>query len=321
MNSGQKRLNRLSGEGLKCLSPSPGDACPSISVMHSQPDRRATSAPHGISPPETRRILTAVHELAGHGHKLACVVLGDALLDLPERQAREMLRRFESRIALDLGRAGFPVLRLTVIESRPSFHANIVTFDYPKIERLRASTLFGDCLRGEDAIQQVDDVAGLVSYLAKERTSTATHTLGNRISARRTGSHRLESKKSGDRVRLSDELKDRLEGIIPPYKASYAKGLTKPLAQTVTSALAKPLVEAQPGPAIRVEETGQLALDFAPDNVIQLAETKGRARGLLQDDLARVLFISRPTFANARAGRYRLSSWALARVAEYARAA
>jgi len=319
MDSGQKRLNRLSDEGVKGQSPSPGDTCPSISVMHSQPDPRATSAPHGISPPETRRIWTAVHELAGHGHKLAWIVLGDALLDLPERQAREMLRRFESRIALDLGRAGFPVWRLTVIHAEPKFHANIVTFDYPKIERLRASALFGDCLRGKKAIQPVPDVAGLVSYLAWERTSTATHTLGNRISARRTGSHRLESKESGDRVRLSDELKDRLQGIIPPYKASYAKGLTKPAA--IKPALAKPLVEAQPGPAIRVEETGQLAFDFAPDNVIQLAETKGRAQGLLQDDLARALFISRPTYANARAGRYRLSGWALARVAEFARAA
>lgn len=311
MGSNRKRL---SGERVRGLSPSPGDARPSISVMHSQPDPRATSAPHGISPPETRRIWTAVHEMAGHGHKLAWIVLGDALLDLPEWQAREWLRRFESRIALDLGRAGFPVLRVTVIHAEPKFHANIVTFDYPKIERLRASALFGDCLRGEDAIQQVDNVAGLVSYLAWERTSTATHTLGKRISARPTGSHRLESKLSGDRVRLSEELKDRLKGIIPPYKASYAKGLTKPAA-------IKPLVEAQPGPAIRVEETGQLALDFAPDNVIQLAETKRRELGLRQDDLARAMGISRPTLANANAGRYRLSGWALARAAEYARAA
>lgn len=321
----RQRKKGLSGQRLirPCAAHPP--AAPSISVMHSQVPLRPTALPHGISSAETRRIWTAVHELARHGHGLAWIVLGDGLLNLVEHEAREKLRRFESRLALDLGRAGFPVWRVTVIHSEPRFHANIVTFDYPAIERLRTSALFGDCLQGKKAIQPVGDLAQLVSYLAWERASEATHTLGNRISARRKGSHRLESKRSGDRVKLSEDLEKQLEGIIEPWRRSYAKGLTKPAA--IKPSLAKPLpvpvIEATQLVAVE-EPSGQMS--FAPalgeiDDLMTKADAKRRALGIRQEEASDRMHLARSTFANIIARRYRPSPWVMARAAEFLRAA
>lgn len=313
MNSGEKRL---SDERDKGLSPSSGIALAFDSV-EGLPEPTACS--WGISGPELERLDNAIHILRRTRRPMAYLVRGDEILDKPEKEARLIDRKLKSDLVTYLKRNRRPAFWLEVLETGGGFHSNLIVPFYDGLDRLRANATYGPGLRGEKAIQTVYDWLELRNYLAGERTPQADFKHGKGLSRRTTGSHRFETKDGGDRVRVSDalELAMRAAGVWTDYQRSYAK----PLAQTVTSALAKPLVEAQPGPAIRVEETGQLALDFAPDNVIQLAETKGRAKGLLQDDLARALFISRPTYANAKARRYRLSGWALARAAEYARAA
>lgn len=312
MGSNRKRL---SGEGVKGLSPSSGIALAFDSVEGlSEP----TACSWGISGPELERLDGAIHILRRTRRPMAYLVLGDEILDKPEKEARLIDRKLKSDLVTYLKRNRRPAFWLEVLETGGGFHSNLIVPFYDGLDRLRANATYGPGLRGKKAIGKVDNWPGLRDYLAGERTPQADFPHGRGLSRRTKGSHRFETKDGGDRVRVSDalELAMRDAGVWTEYQRTYAK--PKP-------ALAEPLpaipVEAQPGPAIRVEETGQLALDFAPDNVIQLAETKGRAKGLLQDDLARALFISRPTYANARAGRYRLSGWALARVAEYARAA
>jgi hypothetical protein len=65
---------------------------------------------------------------------------------------------------------------------------------------------FPNYMRRPDAMQPVDEVNGLVSYLSKEMTTQATRALDPRPSSRLRGSHRLEG--DGDRVSLSRPLKN-----------------------------------------------------------------------------------------------------------------
>lgn len=120
-------------------------------------------------------------------------------------------------------------------------------------------------------------------------------------------------------VRLS--LSPRLNAILIEHQADRETARSRPIpAQPVAIT---PLPPAGPAQLVAVEEaTGQFALILGSlDNPIIAAEVKRKALGLRQEDLADAMGIARPTLANVVAGRYRPSPWAMARAAEFLRAA
>jgi DNA-binding XRE family transcriptional regulator len=244
---------------------------------------------------------------------LAYIVFGDGLMDLQEREARRIDRAFRSALIQALRRDGQPAWMLSVVEATGGFHVNIVCPRFPGIDRFRKSATYGFALAGKKAIQLVNDPRGLRNYLAAERTSQAKSVWGVALGPRVPGSHRLETKASGDRVKVSKDLQREMEkaGQWQPFKQSYAKPL----------ALPAPLPKPQPLETV-TEASGQIALVLGKiDNPIAAAEAKRRTLGIRQEDLAERLGIARPTLANAAAGRYRLSDWVMARAAEFLREA
>lgn len=76
-------------------------------------------------------------------------------------------------------------------------------------------------------------------------------------------------------------------------------------------------IQAPPMVPIIEDAAGQLGFVLGePDNLVIRLDEWRKAQGVRQEDIAAAMGISRPTFANARAGRYRLSAWAMSRAAE-----
>lgn len=202
-------------------------ACARARCVNSSPlsDPPRTALEHGLSAEELQRISGGMHALKRTGHGILYAVLGDAVLDLPEAQAREVIRAFTSRIVRDQARAGLRPFWLRVMESGGGLHANILFVATPEMKRsLASSEAFKPYLKRKKAIQWVDDFAGLASYLSKERPPVVKG--GSRLGSRSKGSHKL-GKAGGDRVTLSRELRDHAieAGLITPWKRTKAKAL------------------------------------------------------------------------------------------------
>lgn len=81
-------------------------------------------------------------------------------------------------------------------------------------------------------------------------------------------------------------------------------------------------IQAPPMVPIIEDAGGQLGFVLGePDNLVIRLDEWRKAQGARQEDVAAAIGISRPTFANALAGRYRLSAWAMSRAAELLKAA
>lgn len=225
-----------------------------------------TALPHGLSSEEVERIAGAVQTLRVTGLKCVYLVLGDELLNLPMKTAREVIARFTSRIVLEQGRAGLPKLWLRVLETKGGLHAN---FAFPAtpgmIAKLRASAEFKPFLKGLKAIQWIYSWNGLTErYLPKERVPYCRH--DSRLAPRERGSHRLEG--GGDRVRLSDALREDAlaAGLIEPWARTNANVTKPPKPARKARAAARASVRPEPArspeppsPAVPADPEAQLS--------------------------------------------------------------
>jgi PAS domain-containing protein len=181
----------------------------------------------------------------------------------------------------------------------------ITIWEYPADGRLHCHVLTWIDPDHRDVLNRLCDDADIraekwgrdIGYFTKERQPLGPPDYERRQKWSRTTGQPLRGK------RLS--LTHGLKAIITKHQAAQiaAPGRPPPL-ETV------------------IEASGQIALMLGEvDNPIAAAEAKRRALGIRQEDLAERLGIARPTLANAAAGRYRLSDWAMARAAEFLREA
>jgi hypothetical protein len=108
---------------------------------------------------------------------------------------------------------------IIVKELRPS----VCCFPATPVVVSRLQCAFGDFLKSDDAVQDVTDFRGLVSYLAKERTTT---TIFPGLGSRTLGSHRL-GEGGGDRVILSRALMQATASarLVKPWTRTTSKNL------------------------------------------------------------------------------------------------
>lgn len=257
---------------------------------------------HGMSHAEMQVLSAALHHLARSHRHCLFVVLGDHLLDLREPDARAVVRDFERRIHRDQRRAGLPTWRVTVWETQPALHANVILVAPPNYAaRICAWEPFGPYLVGDEAIRPVDDFTGLTGYLTKERTPQAQFATRGALGPRVRGSHRFGDG-GGDRVIPSKALRDELvtSGAIEPYKRSTSRNLKRsthlPPALPTTAFRQADLFEELP-PAPRFDST----------EVARTIRAHRERHGLTQAALGAHLGIRRPHVANVERGHDRLS--------------
>lgn len=284
------------------------------------------------------------------GQQVLLITIGDALFDLDYAGRVEVIREAKKRITKEQGRAGIPQHLLEVIELLGSagFHSHLVCIGNAKvIHHLRSSAWLAPYTVGPDAIQDVTERKGgwigVFRYLSEERTNPA-----NRSRFRAVG---LPPRKpatklpgAGDRVRISDALKsDLIKGshIRPftttPWQHKPLVGITStPFSPHVQRRLRKEVtqVELEQSPAIHVTTmtlSGQISMfpderpvtrirdyggGFMPPSIAEKIEFHRRHIGFTQAQLAALIGICQPTFANVLAGRYPLSGWAANRLRE-----
>jgi hypothetical protein len=160
------------------------------------------------------------------------------------------------------------------------------------------------------------------AYLVKERTTQANYQRqqffkGGRIK----GSHKLPG--GGDRVRLTGELeRDAVAaGYIEPWRKTYAQRMPRTARKDYRS---RPILKRA------CKASGQIALlpelerpvsrlrawggGFMPPAVAEECEFLRRRFGLAQHQLAALIGVTQPTYANAIAGRFGLSPFAARRL-------
>ncbi len=197
----------------------------SLTVMENRP---RTTAPHGLSHHERNRLTEGMDYLRERG---PCVFVSIEAGRPPDAEAevRELTRRIRSVVAQSQRRAGMrKIVMVTVFEAldrdkEPKFGAHIVAHlpDAAKRDRLIQS-LNGSKAYGKHVLaKRVEGWAGLTTYLLKEATQQAQY----RRQFRRIGGSIPLGVRGGDRVILSNELRDILlnDGRIKPYLRSYAK--------------------------------------------------------------------------------------------------
>jgi hypothetical protein len=197
--------------------------------------RHRINAPHGLSHHERDLLTEGLGYMRRRG---SCVFVSIEAGRSPdaEKIVRDLTRKLKSVVAQRQRRAGMRrVNSITVFEAlgrdkKPKFGAHIVAL-MPNVaardklvESLNASTkVYAQHILAEP----VTDWPGLTGYLLKESTPQAWY--GAHKSFRRIGGSIALGELGGDRVVLSNDLKETLlrSGTIEPYKRTYAKRLPK----------------------------------------------------------------------------------------------
>lgn len=285
------------------------------------------SEPHGLGEGELRLAVEAGHyleRLRHDGVPVVYAVLGDALLDLPEREARAAAADFRARIVRDQERARLPRLWLQIWEAESGLHANTIFVANGRIVAgLQRSVQFEPFLRGAKAIQECFDVDRLVgNYLTKERRPNVKG--GSWLGKRRKGRHPL-GECGGDRVIVSNELRAELiaAGSVKPWARTYARRVPKanPEPAPVRLALANPMVP-EPVQLTMFDDRPVARLADYAGGVMSAAvahevEWRRRKLGMTQNGLAGAIGLSRSQVTNALHGRFGLSEWAAARLRDF----
>jgi hypothetical protein len=266
-----------------------------------------------------------MEQCLSRGSKLYLATLGDALLDLPLPDRRQVIDRFREALVTEQRRAGIQQHWIRWIEAEPSLHAHILfVATSSSAERLRNAYI--DYMRQPAAMQPVFDLDRLGrDYLAKEATPQAKYALGDRIGNRLKGPHKIDG--VGDRVSISPAL----------GAAAIASGAIEPWTRTNTSR--KPLFEDKrkgrsgrpPKPRNRLQPAGQILMfpelrpvarlrhwhgGYMPSTVALEVRHLQHNHELTQQQLSDMIRISRPQLANALAGRFPLSEWGANRLRE-----
>jgi hypothetical protein len=201
------------------------------------------TAPNGLSHHE-RDLLTEPFDHIRRRGPCAFVSIEAGRSPEAEKMVRALARRVKSDIALRQRRAGMRrVHSVSVFEAlgrdkQPKFGAHIVALmpDGASSDQLIAS-LNGSKAYGQHVLAKpVVDWPGLTNYLLKEATPQAQYRKG----FRRIGGSIPLGALGGDRVVLSNDLKDRLlrNGRIVPYRRTYAKRQPKVVTQPVDQLVA-----------------------------------------------------------------------------------
>jgi hypothetical protein len=285
-------------------------------TVASQAERTADK--HGLSVGEFKILVEAAHDLKRTGPTVHFPLRSKRGED--EREQRNRIRAFKKRITIEQARLGAKPYRLEVLEASPSLHAHLLA----AVPTMAAAndiiatmdrSEFGPFLRkssGEPASKRVYEWNGMVLYLLKEATPQAW-AKGGKSFQRKKKAQRSGSSVTGDRVRLSKALENRLvgRGKIKPRRRTYASRLPQ-----ITTALA---VESD-SPTMTTPVQLAFALDAPVINVFDLVEARRQAEGESQRSLARRRFgVGQSQYANAKRGHDPLSPWVINRMLEYAK--
>lgn len=294
---------------------------------------------NGLSKAEIERLSAAGHFMRRFGTQIHITTEDHEAKEGDARALFSQVKNHLVRIQRDIGqRLNMPVpaYYVEVLEAKHAVHQHLIgvvpvgRFARETIERLKSSRLFGDHL---DACR-VKNMERLVRYLSKEATTQA-HYAFNRSFRRNNGRHVLGIG-GGDRVRLSDALKEDMirEGLIEPYRKTYAsralprtpKPVATPIREPDPHGLFGPLPEVVAPPRPRglpprrpkliVPSQQNLALERLP-NVIDLMARLGSTHA----EIAEKVGLSRGQTTNILNGQFGASRTVARRVLELAFAA
>jgi hypothetical protein len=186
---------------------------------------RQTTAPHGMSVPEVRRLFDSVHYMMKPGRMLALATLAGPLKAMPCGAVRDVVAAFLKALGKKQKKFGLPQYYVMVWECAGGLHTHVVFVANPRmLDELKELQRFAPYLD----VRRAWWPGGLPIYLSKERTGWAQIQLGAFIrGGRKDGAHRLPG--GGDRVRLSSALKEDAiaAGYVTQWKPTNAK--RKPL--------------------------------------------------------------------------------------------
>jgi hypothetical protein len=160
---------------------------------------RRTTAPHGMTSAEVRRLSGAVRFMDLYRKRGQS---GFWWATTNKGTTRNLIGDVWKRIGKLQGRSGIRQYSVTVFEASGGTHAHILFLGNEDIaRRLKGSSIFGGLIH----VAPVTDPTRLAQkYLTKERTPQAAYGRQHACGGRIRGSHRLEG--GGDRVRLSRNL-------------------------------------------------------------------------------------------------------------------
>ena len=283
-------------------------------------DKR-TTAPHGITPEEVRRLSGGLYLLdkycrSKRNIKIYWAVIGDAVLEQPSEESYSAFSRVKSRLVRLQERNGLPRYWCETLEVTNGLHSNLI---FPATASIAESlnSAFPDYFQGEKSIQLVENRKGLEAYLVKESTPQASHL----SPYRQKGSHRYNG--IGDRVSMSQELKQKAvsSGTVSDWKRTNAKRSPEP--RTYAKRM-------KPSGYMRLSGQIELFPDIAqqatrlkdyhggilsPSAALEL-EYRRKQAGLSQKRLGMISGVSQPQIANAIHCRFGLSRQAAKRLKE-----
>lgn len=262
------------------------------------------------------------HDLVAAGHERAFLVTirGEGVTDSKRKRAIHDRR---GHICQSIKRGGLPFLAQTVFE-KPiggQLHAHILVYGPPRrlaprlAQHGEMDMRIGAQSREIGAEVHIRPaVASDPAYITKQRRWDGPEIEATR-QHRRVGGAAIPGgllvKPTGD---VLQALADWQERKAPAPKVERFR--TGSAAPERTGR-----IQAPPMVPIIEDAAGQLGFVLGePDNLVIRLDEWRKAQGARQEDVAAAMGISRPTFANALAGRYRLSGWAMSRAAELLRA-
>lgn len=296
-------------------------AKPDDSLIYVKARLCRTTAPHGITTPEIKRIFGGVHCMLKQRRQLWFATLGDGLQQMTPGEARSVVDCFLKALVTKQGKRGLPQHWVLVWECGGGLHAHVVFIANKGIvDGLRNSARFRQFLNVRWAYRP----NGLPCYLSKERTPQAQYGVGDFIGgARKRGSHQLPG--GGDRVRLSKALKaDAIAaGYIENWQATNAKRsearapsrpyrIRRSKSPRVTPQQACMFPELSK-PPVRLKDFNGGMLTPAQ---AQEVEFRRQRLGLSQYQAAQLIGISQPHYANVVRGHDSMSRFAARQLRE-----